>query len=209
MVEVTEVEKKRSRWRIILESGEKYMLSGALYRERPLRPGDSVDPEEFSHWVLLRQYRPALERAVAMLALRACSRGEIQQRLIRAGYTADTVEMVIYKLEKEGLLNDRDFASQWVSHRSSQKYGPRRIARELRMKGISGDDAEAAMEEVDETENLERAILLAKKGFARAKAGEDVRKTRQRVLSALVRRGYDWETARQACAAAHLPEEEE
>ena len=55
-----------------------------------------------------------------------------------------------------------------------------------------------------------QAVSIAKKGLSRSTAGEDPRKTLQRVMNTLVRRGYDWETARQACQTAirELREEE-
>ena len=198
MVRVSEIVTVRGRIRILLDDGTSYTILKSMFRERPLSVNDALDPEEYAQWVTVRQYRSALDRAVAMLAVRACSRGEIAQKLQRTGYAPDTVEMVLYKLEKEGFLNDRDFAGLWASYRAGQKYGPRRIAQELRSKGISSEDAEEAMEAISEEDQLEAAETLARKLSARGKPGEDPRKARQRILNAIVRRGYDWETARKA-----------
>ncbi len=198
MTEVRDLEEVRGqRVRVTLENGTCYTLLKSMVRERSLAVGTRLDPEEFANWVLLRQYRSALDQAVSLLAVRACSRGEIQQKLRRTGYSEETVEMVIAKLEQNNLLNDPEFADQWTRYRA-QKYGPRRIAQELRMKGVSAEDIENAVAEIPEEEQLEQAVRLAEKSLRSAKAGEDPRKTRQRILSALVRRGYDWDLARQA-----------
>ncbi len=197
--EVRSVEKIRYRYKVILENGDHYWLTKGLYAERPLSPGDPIDSEEFAGWVTLRQYRSALEKAVAMLAARACSKGEISRKLKNSGYSDDTVNMVLYKLEKHELVDDSSFADQWAQYRAGMKYGPRKIAQELRYKGLSPEDTENALSSLSEETQLEQAALLARKGFARAKAGEDPRKTLQKVMASIVRRGYSWDTARAAC----------
>ncbi len=199
---VAEVEKIRSRYRVRLDDGTTYWLTRSVYSERPLSVGDEVESEEYANWVLLHQYRSALDKAVSMLAARACSKGEISQKLSRSGYSEETIEMVLFKLEKHDLLDDEAFAAQWANYRAGQKYGPRRIAQELKAKGLSSEDTENALEELDEDTQLEQAVILARKGFARAREGEDPRKTLQRVISSIVRRGYDWDVARQACDEA-------
>ena len=202
MVEVICVEKVRSRYLIRLDNGKKYELSRNLFRERPLEPGEQIEEKEFSQWVTLHQYRSALERAVAMLAARACSKGEINRKLKNAGYADETVEMVLYKLEKHELLNDQEFAEQWARYRSGQKYGPRRIADELRRKGITADEAGSVLDQMSEEDQNDQALYLARKGLARRHPEEDLRKTKQRVAAGIVRRGYDWDTARDACEQA-------
>ncbi len=208
-VRVISVEKLRGRYRVRLDNGDMYWLTKGMYAERPVQAEEMLDPEEYARWVLLRQYRPALEKAVAMLAARACSRGEISQKLKASGYSPQAVEMVLVKLEKERLLNDREFASQWARYRTDQRYGPRRIAAELKRKGLAEEDAEEALSALPEEEQLSRAKQLARKGFDRARADEDPRKTLQRVMAAIVRRGYDWDIARAACEAYIRQQEEE
>lgn len=200
--EVLEVEQIRGRFRIQLDNGDRYWLSKTIYQERPIRVGEEVEAKTFAQWVMQHQYRPALERAVSMLAGRACSRGEISRKLQTSGYSRDTIEMVLYKLEKNNLLDDRAFGTQWAHYRNGQKYGPRRIETELRQKGLSPEEAEEAVSGLDEKTQTEQALQLAWKGLSRRKPGEDFRKTKQRTLAGIVRRGYDWETAKEACNRA-------
>ena len=138
---------------------------------------------------------------VALLARRPCSKGEISQSLRRHHYADDVTELVIYKLEKENLLNDQEFSELWVQQRS-RKYGSRRIRQELRVKGVPESTAEKALSSVSDEEMLESATSLAVKAWSRAKPGEDPRKTRQRIISSLVRKGFDWDLARQASDTA-------
>ena len=55
---------------------------------------------------------------------------------------------------------------------------------------------------VSDEEMLESATSLAVKAWSRAKPSDDPRKTRQRIISSLVRKGFDWDLARQASDTA-------
>lgn len=190
---------RRVRGKVYITIGsEEIVIPLRLFRERPLEEGEEIDPEEYDHWLLLHQYRPALERAVELLAARAHSRREIEQKLRRSGYRPSTIEMVLYKLERERLLDDADFARQWVESRANRKLGRRRIQQELRHKGVSAEEAEAALEDIDEEDQLSAAVSLAEKAAARVRPGEDPRKAAQRITGMLIRRGFGWDVAREA-----------
>ena len=195
---ITAITRERGRLRVIINDDSEVLVPLSLFRERPLTVGEPIDMEEYDQWLLLRQYRHALDRAVAFLAGRARSRREMEERLLRSGYRPCTVEMVLYKLEKEGLLDDADFARQWVDARSARRMGRGRIAQELRRKGVSAREAEEALEGLSEEEQLEGAIVLVEKAMTRTPSGEDPRKTAARITSMLARRGYDYDTAREA-----------
>lgn len=195
---IASIRKERGKVRLIISESEEILVPLSLFRERPLQEGQPLDLEEYDNWLMVRQYRHALDRAVAFLASRARSRREIEDKLLRCGYRPCTVEMVLYKLEKENLLDDADFARQWVEARTARKMGRNRIAQELRRKGISADEAEAALEAIDEEDQLSGAVALVQKSMGRAKPGEDPRKTAQRITAMLTRRGYGWDVARQA-----------
>lgn len=200
MAVIASIERIRGQVRMHFHEGDAIQIPLSLYRMRPLQEHEEIDLEEYENWLLLHQYRPALEKAVALLAARAHSRQEIADKLSRAGYRPQVIEMVLYKLERESLLSDGDFARQWVSARSNRKLGKRRIAQELKYKGVSAEEAEAALEAIPEEDELDAAIALAEKAAGRSKPGEDPRKSAQRILGMLVRRGYSWDTARQALA---------
>ena len=195
---ITAITKERGRLRIVVNEDSEVLVPVSLFRERPLSVGDAIDMEEYDQWLLLRQYRHALDRAVAFLAGRARSRREMEERLLRSGYRPCTVEIVLFKLEKEGLLDDADFARQWVSARSARRMGRGRIAQELRRKGVSAQEAEEALESLSEEEQLEGAMLLVEKALLRASSGEEPRKTAARITAMLARRGYGYDVAREA-----------
>ena len=202
MVRVESVEVRRGRGTVLLDDGTRLQVFASLLRERPLQAGDELDPEEYREWLLLHQYRSALDRAVASLAERPHSEEELRQLLLRAGYLSDTADMVVYKLHKEGLTDDEAFARAWVSSRMGKRLGKRRIAMELQRKGISRDIAEDALEAAEPEDELEYAVSLASRELRKIKPGEDPRKSAQRILALLARRGYSYDVAREALSQA-------
>ena len=202
MVTIEEIRGVRSFVCIRLSSGESYWLRRDDLVGTAFHEGDEVDEKTFSRTVQVRQYPRALNHAVAMLARRPCSREEIRSRLVSRRYMEDVADLVVYKLEKEKLLDDREFCEQWIRFRTASHYGPAVIRRELRMKGIPPDMIEETLASADSSDPEKHALILARKAWSRAKAGEDIRKTRQRVIASLVRKGFPWEDARIACETA-------
>lgn len=199
---ITSIKKERGRYRVTVNETEDVLVPVSLMRERPLKEGQPIDLEDYDNWLMVRQYRFALDRAVGYLAARARSKREIEQKLLQVGYRPCTVEMVIYKLERENLLDDADFARQWVESRSTHKLGRSRIAQELRRKGISQEEAEEALSAIEDEDQLTGAVALAEKAAARTKPGEDMRKAANRIAGMLARRGYSWDIAKEAIRQA-------
>ena len=112
MVTVTDISTIRSSACVLLDNGEKYWLRRDDLPAAGIREGLFCEQEDFLQRVRLLQYPRALNHAVAMLARRPCSTGEIRSRLIRLRYTEEVAELVLYKLGKEKLLDDQDFCLQ-------------------------------------------------------------------------------------------------
>ena len=184
------------------------MLSRDIWAERPLSEGEELDFAEFSQWLLPRQYPEALNKAVALLAQRARSGGEIRQKLERAHYLEDTIDMVLYKLEKERLLDDEAFAREFSASCARRQMGKSRIRMELVRKGLPRELIDRTMEELPQEEADDAAIRLAQK-LLRRHNGEDTRKEMQKVLAAMARRGYSYEDSKEAIEAALQMEENE
>lgn len=83
-----------------------------------------------------RGARTALSEAVRALARREHSTEELRTRLLRKGYTPDDIEAAIARCIDDGWLSDQRFAETIVRYRQSMGKGPRRIAYELREKGV-------------------------------------------------------------------------
>lgn len=136
-----------------------------------------------------RRNQPSLfARATAALARRDYSRKELDRKLSRAlkeGETYDMVTEVLDRLESAGYLSDERFAETRARVRS-RTLGDARIRRELRQSGVSSEHVEAAMEEIEEPEEV-RAYRIWKRRFDELPKD---RKERDRQIRFLMYRGF-------------------
>jgi regulatory protein len=201
MDEVTALRETGRGFVAVFAGGETLRLSKADLRALPLAAGDQVDLADYRKRLLLRQYPEALNRAVGLLAMRARSKQEVERRLTERGYLPETVEMVLFKLERENLLGDEDFAKTWAESRATLGVGKMRLRQELRMKGVDGDVAEDVLATLDEEGMAQQALALAEKLLRRLK-NEALPDARRKALAAMQRRGYGYGEASRAIQAA-------
>jgi regulatory protein len=98
-----------------------------------------------------------------LLARRAYSIAEMRRALTRRSDSAEAVAEAIARLRQLGYLDDQKFAEQQAGAlRRNRAFGPRRIVRELKAKGVNYRFIDAAVEhafeEVGEHELLEQVL---------------------------------------------------
>lgn len=193
---ISSVKRVHGRASLILSTGETLAMPRAMLKERPYRGGMPFDRAQFHAFLLERSYPFALDKAVSLLASRARTEQEIVSALRQNAYPEQTIARVMARLHEEGYIDDAAFAGQWVSARTAKGMGARRIRQELRLKGVSQHDIDKALDSVDEEETLDAAVRAAEK----ASRGRDLSDPadRQKIIAALVRRGYDFSTAKTA-----------
>ncbi|MBI2360046.1 MAG: regulatory protein RecX [Deltaproteobacteria bacterium] len=132
----------------------------------------------------------ALNRALRFLGYRPRSEAEVRDKLSHLGFSQPVVETTLERLRHLKILNDEIFARDWTRGRVEERgYGPLRIERELRQKGI---DKALIAEVVRETFGQESGRERAKKLLERRFKDKDLSdtKTQRRAIAFLQRRGY-------------------
>jgi regulatory protein len=89
----------------------------------------------------------AAERlAIKLLATREHSRLELARKLAARGFGAAEVAPVLDRLIADGSLNESRMAEIYVAERVRKGFGPLRIGRELRDKGLSNEAIETHLD---------------------------------------------------------------
>jgi len=127
-----------------------------------------------------------------LLTARARTRAELEGQLAKRGYPDDVSARVLDRLARAGLVDDVDFAEQWVrSRRANAGKGKRALAAELRTKGVDNDVITAALDGIDAGAERQRAEKLVRDRLRREKLGDDDdAKIARRLVGMLARRGY-------------------
>lgn len=199
MITVSSVRRIHGRAILTLSSGEAVTMPRAMLREWPYRSGSPFDRSAFDVFLRERAYPFALEKAAALLSLRARTEKEIVDALRQNAYPEETIARVMAELTRVGYLSDENFARQWASSRTAKGMGAQRIRMELRRKGVSREQIDQALSEVDADDAFQSACQAAEK----AARGRDLTcaQDRQKALAALARRGFDYALARRALDA--------
>ena len=126
-----------------------------------------------------------------LLTARARTRAELAGQLRKRGYPDAVSVKVLDRLAGVGLVDDADFAEQWVqSRRANAGKGKRALAAELRSKGLNDDTIAVALDGLDAAAEHDRAVTLVQTRLRRENLDGDEAKVVRRLVGMLARRGY-------------------
>ncbi|OIN80564.1 recombination regulator RecX [Mycobacterium malmoense] len=126
-----------------------------------------------------------------LLTARARTRAELSGQLAKRGYPDDVSARVLDRLAAVGLVDDADFAEQWVqSRRANAGKGKRALAAELHTKGVDNDVITAVLGGIDAGAERDRAQQLVRSKLRRENLDGDQTRVARRLVAMLARRGY-------------------
>lgn len=127
----------------------------------------------------------AAERVASLVDRRDYSTKEAADKLRQDGYPSGVIEAAVGHAVEVGLIDDRRFADVFVRTKVSAGWGQRRIAGELRRRGIEVDDLPGwPYEYLDPEGERERALEVAQRHHVGGK------NRRQKMARFLVGRGF-------------------
>ncbi|MGB2963805.1 MAG: RecX family transcriptional regulator [Anaerolineales bacterium] len=127
-----------------------------------LQEGNELSQGEISGLQTEDQIQQAYQRAINFLSYRARSEQEIKLNLQKHQVPETIIESVLERLDDASLVDDREFAQQWIENRI--KFHPRSkraLSSELYRKGISKQIIEETLLDIDE-EVLARSLAQKK-----------------------------------------------
>ena len=144
-----------------------------------------------------------------LLTARARTRAELSGQLAKRGYPDDVSDRVLDRLAAVGLVDDTDFAEEWVrSRRANAGKSRRALAAELHAKGVDNDVITTALGGLDAAAERERAEQLVRARLRRETLGEDDTRVTRRLAAMLARRGYSQTVACEVVVAELAAERE-
>ena len=132
------------------------------------------NPDEQAGTILAELRQTSLN----LLARREHSVLELRHKLMRRGFPLPLVEAVLERLVAEDLLSDSRYAEVYANTRIDKGYGPLRVDRELRERGVS-DDAIAAILKDLEDFWVKKLVQVHRKRFGGVKPTDMAEQVRQ------------------------------
>lgn len=185
-----------ARANVFVEGKFSFALSLELVYKHGLKPEMRLDAAQLA--ALLREdgEAKALVTAANFLGFRPRSKDEIRKRLARDEWSDEVIERVLERLETAKLLDDAQFATNWVGARERSKpRGSRLLQQELRQKGVSKEEIAAALPDAES--ELQNALAALGK-LERKLAPYTGRDREQKAIEHLMRRGFSYSTIKTA-----------
>ena len=146
-----------------------------------------ADPEAVARAIALRQ-----------LTMAPRTRAQLADAMARRGVPEDVAGSVLDRFTEVKLVDDEEFAAQWVRSRHVGRGLARRaLAHELRHRGVAEDTVRDAVDEIDDEAELEAARELLRRRLPGMTTDDHARRVR-RLAGMLARKGYSSGTAHRA-----------
>jgi regulatory protein len=188
ITKITSQVKRVDRYSIFVDDKYAFSLSADQLLEQKLAAGDEIGEADVKRLKKLSDDGKLYSLALRYVALRARSRWEIEDYLIRKKASSELVREIIKKLEGLDLINDTAFASSWVENRrllSSKSH--RQLVAELRAKHIADDTIKDVLEG-DKDQELTALRMLIDKKRQQAKYKDDLK-----LAQYLSRQGFSYD----------------
>ena len=197
-MELTAAEpRRRGLVQLFLDGEAAVKLDAQVFLQSGLKPGDQVSDQELFELIQASDARRAQEKALYLLEYRNYSKRELTEKIARTAASREAAQAAAGRMEELGLIDDRRFGEDYAKELFSRKgYGARRVAQELRRKGLDQELVQELVEKYggpeQSGENIRRVL---EKKYPGLQADE---KVRRRAFAALQRLGYSYQEVREA-----------
>ena len=177
------------RVKVSLDGRFAFSLEAEVAAAEGLRVGQELPTSQIEALARVGHFHRCQNAAARYLGYRPRSEYEMRQRLLKRGFSDDSIEAVLIKLKEQGLLDDSAFARFWKDNR--QSFSPRSqwlTRAELKQKGVPGDIIEGVVSTIDDADNAYRAA----RSKARSLPMSDYHSFRRRLGGYLRRRGFGY-----------------
>lgn len=206
-MKITSVERQKKnnkRFNIFLDGQFAFGADKDLIVNYRLIMGKEIDTTLLEKILQETEVSKLMDRVYGLLAVRGRSEKEIRDYLKRSSFKRKlkdwselsdlAIDVLIKRVKEKGLINDLQFAKDWVeARRKSKQKGRRALKVELFQKGIGREIIEQVLSRDSDEENLAK-IALEKK----VKAWKNLPplEFKQKAVQFLLRRGFDYQVAK-------------
>jgi regulatory protein len=205
ITDIKQQSKNKRRYSVFIDGKFDFGLTDVDVLFYGLKIGDEISKERREHIFNEAVYTKAKEKAVSLICYRERSKREIKDRLSR-DYPTDIVDKVLVFLEKYGYIDDSAFAVAYAKDSlNNKKWGRRKIEFELKMKGVSDNIIQNALDEVldnAETTQTDIAVRLLER---RLKGQTEITyKERAKHTAYLAGRGFSFDDIAEAFSVLNV-----
>lgn len=182
---------RKNRVNVFLDGAYAFSLADIVAAR--LRVGQEIDDQHLSELIQQDAVESAYESCLHYLSYRPRTAKEMRRYLQKKGLDEQTIESILGRLTRAGLINDEEFAHAWVESRERLRpKGLWSLRSELRQKGVAEETIQTALAGVDEEAS---AMQAARQAVGRL-AQLDKATFYRRLMGFLQRRGFGYDISR-------------
>lgn len=181
---------------VYFDDGEKLILHKDILYQSGLRKGDEISSDRFAALNQEETFYLIKQKAFRLLQRRIHTAKELYTKL-RQKFSDDVlIKKCINDLRQKGFINDKEFATTFVSEKQkSKKWSRTKLKSEMIKRGISGEIITEILNKTFSPEKEEQSAreLAEKKYKQLIRKESDKRKLFQKLTMYLQSKGYDYE----------------
>ncbi|QDP39374.1 recombination regulator RecX [Radiobacillus deserti] len=194
IAKITVQQKNKSRFNIFIEKGSKaeyaFSVDEDILIQFQLRKGQELDEPTLELLQRKDNQHKFYNLAIQFLSYRMRSRKEIIDYLEKKEIEPEQIPPVLERLEQEGLINDREFATAFVRTRlNTTTKGPLLLKQELKEKGVTAEIADEVLTIFSFDKQLEFARKWIQKKL-KTNSKKSFRHQQQQILQTLMQKGF-------------------
>jgi len=180
--------KREGRYSIFVDGEYGFSLSADALLSEKLVVGQELTPADVKNYKKLSADDKAYNLALAFVARRMRSEGELHDYFRRKKYEPELASQLIARLKQAGFVDDYEFAKRWIENRRLLKATSiKKLRLELRQKHVENDTIQQVLEEDEADERDVLRELVAKKRTQTRYRDE------QKLMAYLARQGFNYD----------------
>ena len=188
--------KREGRYSIFVDDKYAFSLSAEGLLDAHLVTGQELSQVDVTDYKRLSQEDKAYNLALAYVARRMRSEGELHDYFRRKQYAPELAEQLLAKLRRLRFVDDAEFARRWVENRRRLKAtSTKKLRLELREKKVNSEVIQTVLAE-DETDEHQLLRDLVEKKRRISRYQDD-----QKLMMYLARQGFTYDDIKAALQA--------
>lgn len=205
ILKLTQLKRDKSRYWVETDTGEGFKTTEDVVLDHSLCVGAEISDDELEAIRNASAYSSARARAAHLAGGKLMSKGELVDKLVRAGEDTYAAELAAERMAQAGAVDDVEYAAQIVRHYTRRGYGSNRIKQELRRRHVPQELWDEALSQAED--NGDGAYELFSGRIERG--GVVDKKALKKATDAMYRRGFGWDEINSAVERYRNEKEEE
>lgn len=193
IIDIQVQSRRKNRKNIFFDDGSVFGVSEDVFLSIPIKIGDIISDQKLNDILESESKSKVYNSAINLLSYRMRSKSELNERLIRKGYSKDIITDVINILELKGYIDDEKFAIAFAKEKVKNKLiGPNALKFEISSHNLDLDLVDKTIDSIYEMFPQE---MIINRLIAKWKVGSSIKNdlhAKSKVINRLKNKGFYW-----------------